>query len=755
MPIKSLWPLSLRVRVLAPAALVAIPAIALLLYTSLERQRQAERTVTQLTQQLASLKAMHQAQLIESTRQLLIAVGNSRDVREGDSETCSAYLRQLLPQIGATYANLGVLDVHGDFKCSGMSLPTMNLAFRPYFQRAIEKRTFVVGEFIIGIQTRKASLPFAYPVLDEAGKVRLVIYAAVDLERLDAAFHHDTDWPSEATMILTDRDHTVLAMHPHGEQWIGKSFKNHPVVLRIGSARAGTLDVESNGDVQVQGFQRVDPLESGLMVRVVISKSQAMAAATWQIYRSLLGFSLAAVLVILGVQMASNRLLLRPIAQLTKASRRLAAGDLGARAASSTTIPELRELGQDFDDMAAAIEERESARLRAEQERKAIEQQYHQSQKMEAVGRLAGGIAHDFNNMLTAILGYCELLLEDPHVGPSQRGDIREIEKAGKTAAQLTRQLLAFSRREIVEPIVLDVNEIVSGMDKMLYRLVGEHIEMTTELAPRLDRVKADRGQMEQVVLNLTINARDAMTQGGRLTIQTDNVHLPDGVVSTYLAAPPGDYVMIAVRDEGGGMSPAVLQHLFEPFFTTKVTGKGTGLGLATVYGIVKQGHGGIAVESQVGQGSTLRIYLPRCDEEPTPAVADAAASRATVGGATILIVEDDPGIRELAAKVLGRYGYQVLTANGGDEARDICERHGGPIDVLLSDIVMPGMNGPTVAAMLKTIRPALKVVFMSGYTDDAIVRHGVKERDVPFLQKPFSPEQLVNKILEVLDKPS
>ena len=380
-------------------------------------------------------------------------------------------------------------------------------------------------------------------------------------------------------------------------------------------------------------------------------------------------------------------------------------------------------------------------------ERIDLEQQYHQAQKMDAVGRLAGGIAHDFNNMLTAILGYCELLLEDPKVGQSQRADIREIEKAGKTAAQLTKQLLAFSRREIVEPIVLDLNDIVISMDNMLRRLVGEHIAMQTDLSTGLHRVRADRGQMEQVVLNLVLNARDAMPGGGRMTILTTNVHLDAGIVSTYLAAPPGHYAMVEVRDEGEGMTPDVLQHLFEPFFTTK----STGLGLATVYGIVKQNNGGIAVESEAGRGTRLRIYLPRVEEQPSAVFIEKPVRSGPHGKATILIVEDDPGIRELASKVLSRSGYQVLTACGGDEARVICERHGGVIDVLLSDVVMPGMSGPMVAAMVTKIRPSMKVVFMSGYTDDAVVRHGVMEHDVPFLQKPFTPERLVNKILKVL----
>jgi CheY-like chemotaxis protein len=273
---------------------------------------------------------------------------------------------------------------------------------------------------------------------------------------------------------------------------------------------------------------------------------------------------------------------------------------------------------------------------------------------------------------------------------------------------------------------------------------------METNLAADLRAVRADRAQIEQVILNLAVNARDAMPDVGRITIETGNVHLPEGIVSAYLDVPPGEYVMLAVSDTGSGIAPEVRQHLFEPFFTTKGMGKGTGLGLATVYGIVKQNNGGIDVESTLGRGSTFRIYFPQSEERVVEAPV-AAVERSTNGKATILIVEDDPGIRDLSAKILSRCGYHVLAAGGGDEAREICERHDGAIHLLLSDVLMPGMTGPMVAEMLTAMRPGLKVVFMSGYTDDVVVRHGVMEREVPFLQKPFTPERLANKIGEVL----
>jgi signal transduction histidine kinase/CheY-like chemotaxis protein len=749
---RALWHPSLRLRILAPAALVAIPAIALLLYISFDRLEQAERAVIQNAERLAALKSLDHERFIEDTRRLLTAVSESRDVREGDSAACSAYLRRLVLQFGAMYANLAVIDAKGMLTCSGLTAASGSLADRSYFQRALASKSFVVGEYIVGRQTRKASLPFALPILNEAGVVQQVVVAAVDLPLFGRGLASD-DALNEATVIVTDREHTIVGMYPNAEKWIGQSLKADPVTAQIGARETGTVEHNEGGDVAVFAFSRVQPLDSGITVRVFLSKTQARAAATRTMYRSLLTFGLVACIIIAAVQVASHRLLLRPIAQLTSASRRLAAGDLGARVAASTTIPELHELGRGFDEMAAALEARERERVLGEIERKQLEQRFYQAQKMDAVGRLAGGIAHDFNNMLTAILGYCELLLDDPAISDSQRGDVLEIQKAGKTAAQLTRQLLAVSRREVVEPSVLDMNAIVSAMDRMLHRLVGEHIDMAATLAPDLHLVKADRGQIEQVILNLTVNARDAMPDGGCISIETANVHLPEGVVSTHLSAPAGDYVMLTVKDTGSGITPDVVEHLFEPFFTTKDRGKGTGLGLATVYGIVKQGNGGILVETTIGKGTTFRIYFRQSDER-VAAVAQTAApvvEPSRNGNATILVVEDDAGIRELSTKILSRSGYTVLVAASGEEARQICQHHDGIIHVLLSDVVMPGMNGPMVAETLTRMRPSLKVVFMSGYTDDIIVRHGGVQNDVPFLQKPFSPERLANTILEVL----
>jgi PAS domain S-box-containing protein len=380
-----------------------------------------------------------------------------------------------------------------------------------------------------------------------------------------------------------------------------------------------------------------------------------------------------------------------------------------------------------------------------------LEEQFRQAQKMEAVGQLAGGIAHDFNNLLTAILGNTQLLLRDLPPGDAKRGDVEEIRKASERAASLTRQLLAYSRRQMLQPEVLDLNVVVAEMDKMLRRLIGEHIALVTVLSPDLGRVRADPNQIEQVLVNLAVNARDAMADGGKLTIATANVDLDETFAQAHLGSVPGPYSMIAVTDTGTGMDATVRAHLFEPFFTTKEVGKGTGLGLATVYGIVKQSDGYISVYSEPGRGATFKIYLPRiaapADTAPAP-----AKGGADCGTETILVVEDEPAVLTLSRRALEAQGYLVLAAADATAALRLVERHGGTIHLLLTDVVMPGLSGRDLADRLAARRPGIRVLYMSGYPGDAVVQHGELPPGSAFLQKPFSPDTLARKVRDVLD---
>ncbi len=387
-------------------------------------------------------------------------------------------------------------------------------------------------------------------------------------------------------------------------------------------------------------------------------------------------------------------------------------------------------------------------------EQRRLEAQLRQAQKMEAVGRLAGGIAHDFNNLLTAILGSAQLALRELEPSHTVREDLEEIRRAGLRAADLTRQLLAYSRRQVVAPKVIDLNEAVRNLDSMLRRLIREDIELVLTLSPTPLAVRSDPGQIEQVVINLVVNARDAMPQGGRITIRAEAVLLDAQQPDNSPPAPPGPYVHLAVSDTGSGVSPEARAHLFEPFFTTKELGKGTGLGLATVYGIVKQNGGFIYVDSEPGAGTTVRVYLPPVSG-PIPTDVPTVGAALAGGSETVLLVEDEAAVRQFARRALEASGYVVLVAPDGAEALTLADRHEGPIDVLLTDVVMPGIAGPELARRLTERRPTLRVLFCSGYTDDATVLEGVREAGTAFLQKPFAPEDLIRKLREVLSAPS
>jgi PAS domain S-box-containing protein len=383
--------------------------------------------------------------------------------------------------------------------------------------------------------------------------------------------------------------------------------------------------------------------------------------------------------------------------------------------------------------------------------RRQLEDQLRQAQKMEAVGMLAGGVAHDFNNLLTIITGYSQLILLNLPTSDPNRHSVEQIMKAGERAAALTRQLLAFSRRQILQPKVLDLNTLVTRLSAMLQRLIGEDIDLRLVLRPELGRVSADPGQLEQVMMNLVVNARDAMPRGGTLTIETANVKLDETYAGRHISVGPGPYVMLAVNDTGFGMDQATKERLFEPFFTTKGSGKGTGLGLSTVFGIVKQSGGSVDVCSEPSRGTSVKVYLPRIDK-PVSVEPEPSHRRAARGSETILLVEDDEMVRNLVRETLEREGYKIIDAADPVEARRQAENYKGQIQLLITDVIMPKVSGKELAAALAGRRPDMKVMYMSGYTDSAIVNSGILQKEVAFLQKPFTPDALALKVREVLE---
>ena len=525
------------------------------------------------------------------------------------------------------------------------------------------------------------------------------------------------------------------------EQELAFSCVPDPYSIEVGTPyRFDAID--KNGDeVNILAF-RVPVRGTLLSVLTLVPSSEMFGRmASWHLP---LAMGLLAVIILCGMAAAlrvnAQRLILH--ARLEEAFKR----EL-----------EIQEKNQELEAEVAIRKQAQKALHKAREELelrvKERTDQLLQAQKMEAVGRLAGGIAHDFNNLLTTIIGNTELSLMSLGRDHPLYQDIEQIKKAANSAASLTRQLLAFSRKQVLQPVVLNLNTVICSLEKMIGRLIGEDVELETLLSPDLGEVRADAGQMEQVIMNLVINARDAMPRGGKLIIETANVDLDETYASEHgVKLNPGPYVMLAVSDTGKGIDKETQSRIFEPFFTTKEKGKGTGLGLSTVYGIVKQSGGLIWVYSELGEGTTFKIYLPRIRSGSEPQRKEQVPLEAPKGVETVLIVEDDDAVRSLACKILELQGYKILEAKDGEEAMKVSKEYKGPIHLMITDVVMPGISGRELQEQLHPLRPAMKVLYMSGYTDNATAYHKVLDSGVAFLQKPFTPETLARKVREVLE---
>ena len=725
----------LRTRLVSLGLIATAPALIVILYTqSLERARARDQAASDV-RQVTQLAASQQATWFDGVQELLLTLAQLPDVQSNDSARCLALLPGVLRDHPG-YINIWV-DKPGDTRfCEAIpvdpAVTTLRPTTRPWYQRAVATRTTAVGDFQISPVTGMPDVIIAHPLVSPAGAIEGMVAAAISLEPLNDLAAR-AQLPAGTTLTLMDRQRRILARYPDGRQMIGQVLPATPETALFASAH-------------VQGR-----FDTGLDIGMEVESGAAMAQANNLLQRQ----AVLLVLLLIATGAASliggDRFVRRPIAALAGVTRRLAAGDLSARARLRGSAPGLDEMAIAVNAMATEMEMRSRAEARAQHELRESEERLRHVQKLETVGQLAAGVAHNFNNLLTVIAGFTELLLARRPEG-LERSDLEEIKKAAGRGAVLTRQLLAFSRRQDAAPARLDLNQTISELRDMLGRVIREDIALSITLAPTPAWVLIDPHEVEQVVLNLVLNARDATPAGGAIAIQISHVMLDADTAQAGTPALTGWYVRISVKDTGTGIPPEVRAHLFEPFFTTKAAGKGTGMGLASVDAIVRQNRGAIAVDTAPGAGSTFSVYFPAVPADlqiPTDRSAP-LESLTPAAGATILLVEDEDPLRAVVARMLGQAGYRVLDARTPGEARQLFDQHKDDIALLLTDVIMPEMNGPALAQRLVAIRPELRVLFVSGYTEELPVLNTPGNKS-HFLAKPFSSATLLAAVAELL----
>ncbi|MGE0354933.1 MAG: ATP-binding protein [Gemmatimonadales bacterium] len=738
---------SLRSRLVLLVLIASLPALATILYTARKQEQTATANARAEALRLARVAASSHTAALESTRLLLDALSRLRAVRLRDGEACSELFADLIGR-HPEYGNLGAVTPDGRVYCSALPLAApVNLADRAYIRAALANRRFAIGEYQIGRITGVPGVNAGMPVHDLDGHLVAVVFAALSLNTFDRILAGITLPPGAHALVL-DRVGTVLLRYPEDRTWIGRPAAD-AANLPFPQIAQGTVHTRGRDSLEYLYAIAKTTLPSGergleIAIGMPTEALQAPVRAAYQ--QSLLWLILISLLAVLSAWALGQWFIGTRVERLLAATQRVALGDFSVRANLTPASDELGRLGQGFDQMAASLE-------RQTEELHRSETQLRQAQKIEAIGQLAGGVAHDFNNLLAAIIGYSELLLTQLPADSPYRPDVEEIDRAALRGADLTRQLLAFSRRQVLEPTVLQPNDLIVASERLLRRLLREDVHLTTLLAPDLGYVRADRVQLEQVLINLVVNARDAMPDGGHLTIETQNVDLDEEYASRHVEATSGSYVMLAITDTGVGIPADVRERIFEPFFTTKPEGEGTGLGLATVYGIVKQSGGTIWVYSEPDRGTTFKVYLPRVTA-PAPGSSLAAASPGSaVGGSeTVLLVEDDQGVRALTRRILEGNGYTVLEAPRPEEALALGAGYEGPIHLILTDVVMPGMNGVELVRRLRKTRPSIQAVYMSGYTHGTVGTEEIHSTGDLFIQKPFTPAKLLQRIREVME---
>ncbi|BDG09337.1 ATP-binding protein [Anaeromyxobacter paludicola] len=717
-----------------------VPALALQLQAARSERQRLLRDARETAHTRALLVAEQQQRAVDGIHGLLLAISRMAEVR-ARSPACNASLAPLL-EAAPAYANVGAVLPSGQVFCTAFpaARPT-NLGDRAFMRRAIETGRFASGGYTVSRLRGVLTMPFGQPVWGDRGELAAVAFASLDLAALQRQLE-GLPLPPGVTVAVMDREGVQLAVRPAAQGQAGTPFD--PALLARLAARTDPLDLAGpDGVERIYASAPVATSVGELAMRVVVGVPSAdiYGHVNEAVRRNLLALGLVSLLALGGAVLAGEHLLVRRIRALIAAAGRIARGDEGARSGLRAGEDELGQLVRAFDGMA------ESLQALARQ-REQLEEQLRQGQKMKALGQLAGGVAHDFNNLLTAILACGRFLQERLPPGAPGRDDADAIVAAGERAAALTRQLLALARRQRLAPRFITLADAVRSLEQMLARVLGEEIEVVVEVrAP--GPVEADPAQLELLLLNLALNARDAMPGGGRLTLTVDE---RDGGRSGGPGLPAGPLSALSVRDTGGGIAPEVMEHLFEPFFTTKPPGKGTGLGLATVYGFVTQSGGTIQARSAPGQGTEFVALFPR--RAPALAASPAAPAKAasTRGSETVLLVEDDDAVRGIARRALKRAGYQVLDAASPSAALAASRGHPGPIALLVSDVLLPERNGWELSRTLVAERDGLRVLFMSGYAGDRLDGTQLLPPGVPLVPKPFTAEELLARVRAAID---
>jgi signal transduction histidine kinase/CheY-like chemotaxis protein len=739
--------MSIRARLLLLTVLLtALPALWQLGRFVQERQRTVQADAARLLQ-VAQRRADLITDKLQGTTQLLYGLARARDLESSDRAACSAFLAKVLaahPQ----YTGLLTIKPDGSLFCDSLDTGRqLDLRDRAYFKAAQVLTEGVALEPTFGRLTGIAVLQIAHPVRSAQGELQFVLLASLNLQALAEP---TANLPvAGASVLLLDDRGTVLATSRTGPQaeTPGASLASAPVA-QFAQQRGGDTQELAAADGAAFVWARAESPaldRARLHVLAGAPRAQLVAAANRRLAQDLTLLLAVAAAVFLGVWLLVERAIRQPVERISRMAGQLASGDLAARIEPPLPRGELGTLMLELNETAQSLQ-------RQRRDIDELGERLRQSQRLEAVGQLTGGVAHDFNNLLTVVMGNAELLTELNRDDARQRVLAEMIATAAQRGADLTQRLLAFARKQALAPKVVDLNALVAGLDPMLRRTLGEHIEIEMIRAAGLWPAQVDPGQLENALLNLCLNARDAMPRGGRLTLETANARLDADYAARNAEVVPGQYVMVAVTDTGTGIAPEHLQRVFEPFFTTKETGKGTGLGLAMVYGFVKQSAGHVSIYSEPGQGTCVKVYFPRALAAEEPGAESHGEAVPQGGRGTILLVEDDEQVRQYAATQLRFFGYTVIEAADGPTALALLQQR-GPIDLLFTDVVMPGgMNGRVLADTARRHQPGLRVLYTSGYTENAIVHHGRLDEGARLLAKPYRRSELDRAVREALE---